>query len=147
MAGFSVWIDGAGIDVYIDWSWITMKEFSIELGAEGMFCEFQFGFKIYPNGRSGDQITVVSQPEPIFASDDRARRNPRSFEQKFEGEVYMKYMCDDSLDNQTIAFDSFLLDKDGCVFRVLCPQVREFAVTHPGSVSPLFLTRSPIHEL
>jgi hypothetical protein len=147
MAGFSLWTDNNGVDVYIDWSWLTMKEINIQLGSANMFCEFQFGFKIYLNGRTGEQLTVLSQPEPIFGDGDEEHRKPRKFEQRFEGDVFMQYVCDDRLDNQTVVFDSFLLEKDGNAFRVMCPPVRTFAISHPGKTSPVMVTRSPIHEL
>ena len=124
-----------------------MKEITIELGSVGMFCPFQFGFAIYPNGRSENFLSVLTQPEPIFDPSDTQKVDPREFVQEFEGNVTMRYICDDSLDRQMIVFDSFLLEEDGCRFRVNCPEVRKFLVNHPGKTSPLNFQLSPIQEL
>jgi hypothetical protein len=146
MAAFSVWTDAADVDHFVDWSWLTMKEIRFELGTVGFWVDFQFGFRIYFAGeRGGKQLRVLSQPEPVF--EDRERLVPKRFVQRFEGGFEIVYQCDEALENQTIVFDSFLLPEDGCVFRVLCPPVRTFPVTHPGTESPWQVTRSPIHEL
>jgi hypothetical protein len=75
------------------------------------------------------------------------RVTPKRFVQKFEGGLDVVYQCDESLGNQTIVFDSFLLTEDGCAFRVMCPPARTFPVTHVGTESPWQVTRSPVHEL
>lgn len=147
MGAFTLWTDAAGVDVYIDWSWITMKEIPIELGSEHMWCECQFGFRFYLGGREGVELCVISQPEPVFDPTDKELRRPRKFVQKFEKGFSLVYLCNNGTANNMIEFDSFLLEEDGCAFRVMCPPVREFPVNHPGTRSPMNVTRSPIHEL
>jgi hypothetical protein len=147
MGAFSLWTDAAGIDVYVDWSWIAMKEMPIELGSEYMWCECQFGFKFYLGGRNGVELTVMSHPEPVFDPSDKELRNPVKFIQKFEGNIVVVYLCFNGMANNIIEFDSFLLEQDGCAFRMMCPPARAFPVNHPGTQSPLNVTRSPIHEL
>ena len=146
MAVFTKWKNSNGVDMYIDWSFVAMKELNIELGRRGLLCEFQFMFRIYLDGRKGEQMICQSQPEPVFKNDTK-RKHPREFVQRFEGNITMRYICDDSISGETIVFDSFLLDEEGCSFKVACPSIRKYPINHEGTKSPLHLIKSPVQEL
>lgn len=144
MACFTKWTDDRGVDHYIDWTSVAMRDIVVELGIEGFWCRFQFMFRIYCSGK---EMGIETQPEPVFGEDDLAKKHPKEFRQIFEGDIVMRYVCDDALSGDAIVFDSFLLEEEGCVFKVRCPDVREYPVTFNGIGSPLNVTRSPVKEL
>ena len=140
-ASCSVWKCQNGTDLYIDWNSIAFTELSIQLGCEGYSAEIQWGFCIYLDNRDRNRLHSITQLEPIFQDDDtELMENPRSFIQKYEKGIVMKLVCDDSLNENDLIFDSFLLDKEGSIFRTKCPKPRQFIHNFHNGTSPIQIT-------
>lgn len=146
-AAVSIWKNKNNVDLYVDWNKIALTELFIELGREGIVAEIQWGYSIYLNGRNGTVLHPISHPEPVFDKNDSEKVDPKMFIQKFKGNFVIKTLCDQSLSEYAVVYDSFLLDEDGCVFRVKCPKAKKFIYNFPNGKSPLNITYEKEIEL
>lgn len=146
-ASISIWKNAQNEDIYIDWNKYVLSELFIEIGQEGIIAEIQWGLCIYLNGRNGKALHSISHPEPIFDQKDTEKVAPKKFIQKYEGNFWIKTVCDDSLREYAIVFDSFLLNESGCVFRLNCPNAKRFIHNYPDGKSPLNITYEKEIEL
>ena len=82
-----------------------------------------WGFRIRHLYSKTDYIYAISRPEPIFDKSDIKKINPIMYEQNFERNVTLRYICADDFDVNEMVFDSFLLpEKEGTAFLLNCPK-------------------------
>lgn len=146
-SSYTTWTSNDTTELYLDWNSIALTELYIPLEPSGSLVEIQWGFCIYLDENRQTRIHSLSQPEPIFDSTDKEHLHPKRFVQHYEKGIAMHMICDDTLDDHNLIFDSFLLDEDGCTFRVKCPEPRHFLHNYPDGKSPLVIVEQEEIEL
>lgn len=121
----SVWIDGAGRARHVNWDNITMSRHDVGIGGEGRRATLHWGFRFRPSFLQSGYVYAESQPEPVFAPGDTEKVTPIMFEQMFQFNVTLRYICDDRLGADEMIVDSYFVgEREGTAFRVACQPSR-----------------------
>ena len=78
----------------------------------------------------GGKFNAITQLEPIF---EKGETIPTSFVQKYEGNITLKFVCDDSIPLGTMIFETFLDgDEEGSVYRLQCEKPQTYMHNFPN---------------
>lgn len=119
----SIWIDGDNHYRHVSWDNITMSTFNINLGSDRKPMVLHWGFRLRHTYAKEGYFYAISRPEPVFDKNDVDKIKPIMYNQLFEGNITLRYICADDFDVDEMSFDSFLWpEADGTAFRVNCPE-------------------------
>ena len=128
-ATFSRWNAKNGTEMLVEWTHVATSKFYTEVGRRNNFMEFIWGYQLCSNLHM-ERFMSVSQLEPIFENDEEI---PKSYVQKYEGNITMKYLCDDTIEFGEFVFDSFLpIEEQGSTYRVRCENPRTYINNFPN---------------
>lgn len=116
----SIWTDGDGKERHCEWDNITMSPFEITIGNERKPMKYHWGFRVRYTYSKDRYIYAITRPEPVFRNGDTKKVEPIMFDQKFEGNFTLRYICDDRMLNDEMLFDSYLYPEEGTAYRVKC---------------------------
>lgn len=140
----SVWIDGKGRDRHTSWDNITMSTFQIEIGNDRKKMILHWGFRIRHQFNKGNYIYAISKPEPIFNNSDKERINPIMYEQLFDRNITLRYICSDDFDVDEMVFDSFLWpEKEGTAFLLNCPKSKLMPIQSKKKMTLNIIPKDP----
>ena len=127
-ASFSTWTDPNGTELYIDWTHITTSRAFVQVARKNHLLEHIWGYLFYDD--FGGKFNAITQLEPIFEAGETI---PSSFIQKYEGDITMKYICDDSIPLGTMLFQSFLEgEEEGSIYRLQCEKPQTYMHNFPN---------------
>jgi hypothetical protein len=140
----STWTDGTGRDRHINWDAITMSTSTITIGNDRKPMVLHWGFRLRFEFAEGKYLYAISRPEPIFQEGDKDLVTPVAFDQLFEGNITLRYICDEGMDPTEMVLDSYLWpEAEGSAFRVFCPESKLFPNPNRTDNTPRMIPMGP----
>jgi hypothetical protein len=140
----SIWTDKTRRDRHVSWDNLTMRTLSVTIGNDRKPMVLHWGFRLKFVFSNDVYLNAITRPEPIFADGDVDRLQPIMYDQSFEGNITLRYICDDSLESGEIVFDSYLWPvADGSAFLVKCGQSKYFPNENRTSNEPRMVAMNP----
>jgi hypothetical protein len=140
----SVWTDGTGRERHVNWDNITMTRSIITVGNDRKQMMLHWGFRLRWVFSDLQYFYAISRPEPIFEPGDTGKVKPIMFDQEFQGNIVLRYICDESLESNEMVMDSYLWpDADGTAFKVNCPPSKFFPNLNRTNNTPRIIPMAP----
>jgi hypothetical protein len=140
----SIWTDATGRDRHVNWDPITMSKAIVTIGNDRKPMVLHWGFRLRWEFSQSKYLYAMSRPEPRFAPEDDQRLRPVAFDQQFEGDIILRYICDTSLEPTEMVMDSYLWpEADGTAFRLLCPESKYFPNKNRTDNTPKVIPMGP----
>jgi hypothetical protein len=140
----SIWTDRTGRERHINWDNITMTTSLITVGDDKKPMILHWGFRLRWEFSDLQYFYAISRPEPKFEPRDTGKVSPIMFDQAFEGNIILRYICDESLESSEMVMDSYLWpEADGTAFRVKCPPSSYFPNPNRTDNTPRIIPMRP----